>query len=96
MKNVMRRIVAAMLCVLTFTELFSGCAAVSKTDEHLTKGEFMCLFVDEVGVTQVNEFEDVSTSTVEDRYRFAEKVLMQLGYLGKKETADNLQKAVTK
>lgn len=96
MKKIATRVIAMAICIVVCISAFAGCSTVSKTDRYLTKGEFMRLFVDEIGVSLESEAQALTSGSVEDRYHYAESVLVQLGCLSEQETGIDLDKAVTK
>lgn len=90
------RLIACVLAITMMVGIFAGCSSVKETDAYMTKGEFMLLFVSEIGLEPTKDTKIMIDLSDNNKYKDAAVALVEIGYLSEEEAASDLDDAVTK
>lgn len=89
-------LIAFILAITLMMGIFAGCSSVKKTDAYMTKGEFMLLFVSEIGLEPSKDGKIMIELSDNNKYKDAAVALVEIGYLSEEEAVSGLDDAVTK
>lgn len=90
------RLIVFVLAITLMMGMLSGCASAKKMDAYMTKGEFMLLFVSEIGLEPSKDTKIMIDLNDNNKYKDAAVALVEIGYLSEEEATSNLDDAVTK